>query len=100
MSRLHRIFYDKKHNTDSIFKVGDKVLKSNARNSHRMGGKQVKPWLIPYIINQDLGKGRYYVKRLKGKALKQTFHCARLKHSTHLRSGTRVLINLLNEFCR
>ena len=50
--RLHRIFsvhkpdrsytYDKKHNTNSIFEVRDKVLKSNAKNSHRMGGKLEK----------------------------------------------------------
>ena len=33
-----KLHYDKNHNTNSIFMVGDKVLKSNARNSHRMGG--------------------------------------------------------------
>ena len=55
------------------------MLKSNARNSHRMGGKLEKPWLGPYIINQDLGKGRYCLKTLEGKPLKQTIHCVRLK---------------------
>ena len=74
--KLHN---DKKHNTNSIFKVGDKVLKSNARNRHRMGGKLEKPWLGVYIIQKDLGKGRYCLKTLEGKPLKQTIHCARLK---------------------
>ena len=83
--KLHRIFsvhklhYDIKHNTISIFKVGDKVLKSNARNRHRMGGKLEKPWLGVYIIQKDLGKGRYCLKTLEGKPLKQTIHCAHLK---------------------
>ena len=53
-----KLHYDKKHNTNSIFKVGDKVLKSNARNRHRMGGKLEKPWLGVYIIQKDLGKSR------------------------------------------
>ena len=74
-----KLHYDKKHNTNSIFKVGDKVLKSNARNRHRMGGILEKPWLGVYIIQKDLGKGRYCLKTLEGKPLKQTIHCARLK---------------------
>ena len=32
------------------------MLKSNARNRHRMGGKIEKPWLGVYIIQKDLGK--------------------------------------------
>ena len=74
-----KLHYDKKHNTNSIFKVGDKVLKFNAKNSHRMGGKLEKPWLDSYIIQKELGKGRYCLKTLDGKPLKQTIHCARLK---------------------
>ena len=83
--RLHRLFFvhkpDRsntmiKNTTQTIFKVGDKLLKSNAKNSHRMGGK---PWLGPYIIQKDLGKGRYCLKTLEGKALKQTIHYACLK---------------------
>ena len=57
----------------------DKVLKPNARNRHRMGGKLEKPWLGVYIIQKDLGKGRYCLKTLEGKPIKQTIHCARLK---------------------
>ena len=38
--------------------MGDKVLKSNAKNSHRLGGKLEKPWLGPNIIHIDLDKGR------------------------------------------
>ena len=65
-----KLHYDKKHNTNSIFKVGDKVLKSNARNRHRMGGKLEKPWLGVYIIQHDLGKGRYCLKTIGGKTTK------------------------------
>ena len=54
----------------------DKVL---AKNSHRMEGKLEKPWLGPYIIQKDMGKGRYCLKTLEGKALKQTIHCACLE---------------------
>eukprot|EP00731_Ephydatia_muelleri_P003495 Em0001g3495a len=74
-----KLHYDNKHNTNSIFKVRDKVLKSNDRNRHRMGGKLEKPWLGVYIIQKDLGKGRYCLKTLEGKLLKQTIHYARLK---------------------
>ena len=59
MPRLHRIFSEhkpdrsyKKHNTNSIFKVGDKALKSNAKNSHRMA------W--PLHHSKRPGKGRYW----------------------------------------
>ena len=41
----------KKYNTNYIIKTGDKVLKSNAKNSHRMGGKLEKAWLGPSIIH-------------------------------------------------
>ncbi|KAL5508794.1 hypothetical protein EMCRGX_G004033 [Ephydatia muelleri] len=51
-----KLHYDTKHNTNSTFKVGNKVLKSNARNRHRMGGKIEKPWLGVYIIQKDMGK--------------------------------------------
>ena len=75
MPRLHRLFYVHKpyrsytmikNTTQTIFKVGDKLLKSNAKNSHRMGGKT---WLGPYIIQKDLGKDRYCLKTLEGKAM-------------------------------
>ena len=55
------------------------MLKSNARNRHRMGGKLEKPWLGVYIIQKDLGKGRNCLKTLEGKPLKQIIHCACLK---------------------
>ena len=47
-----------------------------------MGGKLENPWLDAYIIQKDLGKGRYCLKTLEGKPLNQmqTIHCARLKH--------------------
>ena len=35
--------------------------------------------LDPFIIHEDLGKGRFRVKTSAGKPLKQTIHCARLK---------------------
>ena len=37
--------YDRKHNTNTTLNVGDKVLKENSRNKHRMGGKLVD-WTI------------------------------------------------------
>ena len=81
MPRLHGIFsvhkpdrsytMIKKHNTNSVFKVGgNKVLKSNGKNSNRMGGKLEKPWLSPYNIQKDLDKGRYCLKTLEGKSIK------------------------------
>eukprot|EP00731_Ephydatia_muelleri_P007476 Em0003g1724a len=44
-----------------------------------MGGKIEKPWLGVYIIQKYLGKGRYCLKTLEGKLVKQTIHCACLK---------------------
>ena len=71
--------YDRKHNTNTMLKVGDKVLKENSRNQHRMGGKLDNRWTGPFIIHDDLGKGRFRLKTSAGKPLKQTIHCARLK---------------------
>jgi len=67
--------YDRKHNTNSTLKVGDKVLKSIAKNSHRMGGKLEKLWSGPYTIHKDLGKGRYSLQTLEGKQMKQVINC-------------------------
>ena len=44
-----------------------------------MGGKLEKTWLGVYVIQTDMGKGRYCLKTLEGKPFKQTIHCARLK---------------------
>ena len=44
-----------------------------------MGGKLDKHWTGPFIISEDLGKGRFRLKTSAGKTLKQTIHCARLK---------------------
>ena len=71
--------YDRKHNTNTTLKVGDKVLKENSRNQHRMGGKLDNRWTGPFIIHEDLGKGRFRLKTSAGKPLKQTIHCAHLK---------------------
>ena len=71
--------YDRKHNTNTTLNVGDKVLKENSQNKHRMGGKLDNRWTGPFIIHEDLGKGRFRVKTSAGKPLKQTIHCARLK---------------------
>lgn len=71
--------YDRNHNTNTTLKIGDKVLKENSKNKHRMGGKLDKRWTGPFIISEDLEKGRFRLKTLAGKTLKQTVHCARLK---------------------
>ena len=55
------------------------MLKSNARNRHRVGGELEKPWLGVYIIQTHLGKGTYCLKTLEVKPFKQTIHCARLR---------------------
>ena len=54
--------YDRKHNTNTTLNVGDKVLKENSRNKHCMGGKLDNRWTGPFIIHEDLGKGRFRVK--------------------------------------
>jgi hypothetical protein len=64
-----KLHYDKKHNTNSIFKVGDKVLKSNARNRHRMGGKLEKPWLGVHHSKRP-GQGSILSENIGGKTIK------------------------------
>ena len=50
----------RKHNTNTTLKIGDKVLKENSKNKHRMGGKLDKCWTGPFIyISEDLGKRRF-----------------------------------------
>ena len=44
-----------------------------------LGGKLDKRWTGPFIISEDLGKGRFRLKTSAGMTLKQTIHCARLK---------------------
>ena len=42
--------YDRKHNTNTTLKIGDKVLKENSKNKHRMGGKLPKSCHHPSIL--------------------------------------------------
>ena len=83
--------YDRKHNTNTTLNIGDKVLKENSRNQHRMGGKLDNRWTGPFIINEDLGKGRFRLKTVGGNPLKQTIHCARLKLYHDPASGQAAL---------
>ena len=71
--------YDRKHNTNTMLNIGDKVLKENTRNQHRLGGKLDKCWTGPFVIHEDLGKGRFRLKTLEGIPIRQMIHCARLK---------------------
>ncbi len=49
--------------------VGQKVLLKNLRRADRKGGKEEIPNLGPYIIDKDLGKGRYTLRTLDGQKL-------------------------------
>ena len=71
--------YDRKHNTNTTLKIGDKVLKENSKNKHRIGGKLDIRWTGPLIISEDLGKRMFRLKTLAGKTLKQT-----LKQTVHI----------------
>ena len=72
--------YDAKHNTNTNIKVGDKVLVQAMKNQGRKGGK-LEPLFPggPYIIEEDLGKGRFRLKDLNGKLLKTAINIHRLK---------------------
>ena len=49
------------------------------RNFGRKGGKLDEQFQGPYIICQDLGKGRYRVQDLNGVLLKSSINADRLK---------------------
>ena len=72
--------YDSKHNTKTLVKVGDQVLVKSMKNEGRKGGK-LEPQFPggPYIVAQDLGKGRYRLKDSAGQLLKAAVNCHRLK---------------------
>ena len=48
-------------------------------NEGRKGGKLDVQFRGPYIIAEDLGKGRFRLKDEKGKLLKNAYNCHRLK---------------------
>ena len=72
--------YDKKHNTGTTVKVGDKVLVKNMSNERRKGGK-LKCLFPggPYTVAEELGKGRYRLKNKDGEILKTAINYHRLK---------------------
>ena len=80
--------YDAKHNTNTSLKVGDKVLVQSMKNESQKGGSW-EPLFPggPYVISEDLGKGRFRLKDLKGKLLKTAINVHRLKVWNHPDEG-------------
>ena len=72
--------YDAKHNTNTKVKVGDNILVQVMKNQGWKGGK-LEPLFPggPYVIEEDLGKGRFRLKDLNGKLLKTAINIHRLK---------------------
>ncbi len=57
------------------------LLRNSARDS-RKGDKLVQRWLGPYMIVEDIGKGRYLLKNTaSGKTLKNAFNRCRWVYS-------------------
>ena len=46
--------YDRKHNTNTTLKIGDKVLQENSKNKHWMGGKLGIRWTGPFIRKENV----------------------------------------------
>ena len=70
--------YDAKHNTNTKLKVGDKVLVRSMKNKRSKGRKLELLFPGgPYILAQDLGKGRFRLKGADGMLLKTAIniHC-------------------------
>ena len=59
--------------------VDDKVLVQEMKNESRKGGKLDLQFRGPYMIAEDLGKGRYKLKDGNGKVLTRAYNCHRLK---------------------
>lgn len=57
--------YDKKHAAPSAFRVGVRVLRKDFTRKKRRGGKMDPKWLGPYLIEKDLGRGRYKLRSVK-----------------------------------
>lgn len=57
--------YDKRHRDGTCFNTGDVVLLWNMRRADRKGGKQTKPWLGPYEIQEVHENGTYTLRNKK-----------------------------------
>jgi hypothetical protein len=71
--------YDAKHNSRTNLKVGDKVLVQEMKNEGRKGGKLDVQFKGPYVIAEDLGKGRFRLANEDGVTLKKSVNCHRIK---------------------
>ena len=58
--------------THTKLKIGDKVLVESKKNDGRKGSElKINFKGGPYIITEDMGKGRFRLKDAQGKILKQ-----------------------------
>ncbi len=72
--------YDMKKNAHKSFTIGSRVLLKNNKNCHRMGGQLDVKWTGPYIVTEDVGKGRVRLQNMSsGVILKNIYHGANLK---------------------
>ena len=71
--------YDLKKHSHKSLTIGSKVLLKNNRNSHKMGGQLDIKWTGPYIIDEDIGKGRVKLQNMSSGVILKTHHGANLK---------------------
>jgi len=77
-----RVSYNKRHKTDSMFNVNDKVLLRNLKRDDRKGGWSAIPWKpkIGYYIIDSINSNKTCVLIYKGKVIRTRQNLSNLKH--------------------
>lgn len=72
-----RVSYNKRHKTDDLFNVNDKVLLRNLKRDDRKGGWSALPWKpkIGYYIIDSINSNKTCVLMYKGKVMKKGNIC-------------------------
>ena len=63
--------YDRRHNSTTIIRIGDKVLLRNNKRTNRKGGRFTYRWLGPYVVKDLAQKGLATLVSNKGVELKK-----------------------------
>lgn len=67
-----KYYYDKRHSSGEVFRVGDKVLLKNLRRNDRKGDWKQLPFTGPFILVREGDKGLFQLKNSKsGKEMKK-----------------------------
>lgn len=86
-----KYYYDKRHSSGQIFKLGDKVLLKNLRRTDRKGDWSQEPFTGPFVLVQEGLKGSFKIRNPKtGHILKKWQNVRNLKLYHERKDSTEV----------